>query len=329
MSMNLAQRILILSMLGVIAAGCSSVTPSSGGVESVSPRQVGLIRDHEILVDEVVRVYDQYVPAAHWEDASPSPVVVLLHGQRSSRSDLERGPYSAWQEIADANNILLIIPQGVDGANGHAGWNDCRSDVVGNPDSDDVAFITRALDQVSETFQVDDERIFAVGTSNGGHMAIRLAHESPTRFAGTAVIAAGMPANNGCANAPTPISTAFMWGTEDPLAPYEGGPMAGRRGDILSADASIQYWIKRNGTTTSPETTKYSDLDPADNSTVERMFFKSEEDQAHVALFTVSGGGHTEPSVEHQYRRLVKRVLGEQNHDIEMADVLWEFFSEG
>jgi polyhydroxybutyrate depolymerase len=287
-----------------------------------------LATDLTVEIEDTSRVYDVYVPATHWADEEASAVVVLLHGQRSSREDLEGrsiavSPYSEWQNVADANNLLLMIPQGVDGTNGHAGWNDCRADVVGNPTTDDVAFITTALDEMAETYLVDTERVFAVGTSNGGHMAIRLAQEAPDRLAGIGVIAAGMPANITCVDSDVPMSAAFMWGTEDPIAPYEGGAMVSDRGEILSADASIQYWVERNGTSTEPSVTAFPDIDSGDDSTVDRFVYEGGTGDSRVALFRVTGAGHAEPSINHQYRRLFERVAGGQNHDIEMALEMW------
>ena len=46
------------------------------------------------------------------------------------------------------------------------------------------------------------------------------------------------------------------------------------------------------------------------------------------AVYRIDGGGHNEPSIEERYRALFLRVVGEQNHDIEMADEVWAFFAD-
>lgn len=38
------------------------------------------------------------------------------------------------------------------------------------------------------------------------------------------------------------------------------------------------------------------------------------------------GGGHSEPSLVERYSRIYQRVVGRQNHDVEMAEVVWQFF---
>lgn len=315
----------------MLLVGACTSSDTTSDVSDPQSRPTGLIQDLASTIDGVDRVYDVYVPSGHWDAESTATLVVLLHGQRSSKDDLQGqsravSPYEQWQPVADANNILLLIPQGEKGSNGQRGWNDCRSDASGNPETDDVAFITAAVDHVGSSYRVDTDQLFAVGTSNGGHMSIRLAQEAAERFAGVAVIAAGMPINSRCTSSDLPVSALFMWGTADPIAPHNGGAMASNRGQILSADDSIAYWVERNGVDAAPVVTSFPDLDTGDDSTVERLLYEGGTDGAQVALYRVTGGGHTEPSIAAQYRRLFLRLVGNQNHDIEMADEVWEFF---
>ncbi len=296
-----------------------------------SAQTFGLFKDNVINVGGVERTYDLYVPEQAHAEAS-APLVVLLHANRSSTDDLTgesraASPYAVWQEVADDNGLLLLVPQGADGPSGHAGWNDCRADGQGNPTTDDVAFIDAAITQVGSSYQVDKGRVFATGTSNGGHMAIRLAQESASSVAGIAVIAAGMPATSQCASSAGPISALFMVGTADPIAPFDGGAMASDRGTILSAADSVNYWLGRNGMTDPPVVNDFEDIDSEDQSTVQRSLYSSDETGTVVAMYRIDGGGHAEPSIEAHYRPLFERVVGNQNHDIEMATEVWSFFS--
>lgn len=159
-------------------------------------------------------------------------------------------------------------------------------------------------------------------------MAQRLAQEIPEQLTGIGVIAAGVPVNSACRDSAVPVSAAFMWGTDDPIAPFDGGQMAGDRGAILSAQQSIDVWVNRNGTDRSATSTNFPDIDKNDESAVQRLLYDGGVNGTKVALYRVDGGGHTEPSIAAQYRRLFERVVGQQNHDVEMADELWSFFSE-
>lgn len=316
------------AVFSLLAAGCSLRQDDNGGPQD---ERIGPQRDVVLTVAGDERVYDLYVPLTHWDAATPSPLVVLLHGNRSGRSDLDgtsRGasPYSVWQDVAEAENIVLLIPQGVDGPNGHAGWNDCRRDAAGNPGSDDVAFIAAAIDMVNTTHRVDEERVYVVGTSNGGHMAQRLADEAPDVIAGIGVIAAGVAANSECVSSDVPVSALFMWGTDDPIAPFAGGQMASDRGEILSAAASIERWVDRNDTVGVADVMEFPNVDDGDASTARLELYTGGAGGARVALYRIEGGGHTEPSVDEQYSRLFEWLVGRQNHDIEMAIEVWRFF---
>ena len=42
----------------------------------------------------------------------------------------------------------------------------------------------------------------------------------------------------------------------------------------------------------------------------------------------MDGAGHTEPSISEQYSGIYEAIVGIQNHDIEMAEIVWEFFKD-
>ena len=316
-------RLAWMCLLAFAAVGCARLGDAD--------REAGLLTDFGVEVDGESRIYDIYLPDGDWDDP-PRALVILLHGNRSSKEDLNgtsfaTSPYSLWQPLADSENFALLIPQGSDGPEGDTGWNDCRADASGNPTTNDVAFLVAAAHEVAEDRNIDLENVFAVGTSNGGHMAQRLADEAPSLVRGIGVIAAGVTANSACASSNEPVAALFMWGTADPIAPFAGGQMASDRGEILSADASIARWVERNGLAGTPTETNFPDLEDGDDSTVVRASYRT-ENRAPVDLYRVVGGGHTEPSISEQYRRLFERVVGRQNHDIEMAEEVWAFFED-
>lgn len=47
-----------------------------------------------------------------------------------------------------------------------------------------------------------------------------------------------------------------------------------------------------------------------------------------VLLYEIIGGGHVEPSIQEQYAAIAELILGKQNHDIEMAEEIWNFFRD-
>jgi polyhydroxybutyrate depolymerase len=120
-----------------------------------------------------------------------------------------------------------------------------------------------------------------------------------------------------------------MNGTDDPLVPYEGGQVGKRRsqrGEVLSTQASIDYWVRHDGADPNPHTQVLTDRDRRDGGRVYVHRYRNGEESHEVMLYEVRGGGHTEPSLSEHYSRLWLLLVGPQNRDIEMAEEVWAFF---
>jgi polyhydroxybutyrate depolymerase len=321
--------LILLAIAVLYIMGCAETSSSDGN--NIAQPTAGLFTDNTIVVDGLTRTYAYYVPD-HLGASSP-PLVFLLHGGGSSTDDLTgrsgfKAPYKVWMDIADAEELILVYPEGTKNPAGALGWNDCRADATTNPTVNDVAFIDALINQFSKRFNIDTNRIYASGTSNGGHMSLRLALELSNKIAAVAPVAAAMPKTS-CSGANHPISVLFMNGTADPLLPYDGGevaPSIGGRGAVLSAQESVDYWIDFNQTDAMPSIATFPDINTADNSTVLSHTYANGLEGTQVVFYEVENGGHVEPSVQEQYASVVESYLGKQNHDIEMAREIWNFF---
>jgi len=208
-----------LVMFALLLAGCGGSgdsappenpsTDSSTGGTTFQPGLQGL---QSIVVDGLAREYRLYLPETN-----------------------RAAPFKVWMDIALRENLLLIVPDGVNGSNNQKGWNDCRSDVPTNPVVDDVAFITKLLDDVQSRYGNESERVYSTGISNGGQMTMRLADAIPERLSAVAVIAASKPVNSACVDSTQALPIVFMNGTADPILPYEGGQVSEARGIVLSS----------------------------------------------------------------------------------------------
>ena len=263
----------------------------------------------------------------------PTALVFLLHGHTDSIERLAgpRSPMAAWEAIADRNGLVLVAPQGLRGSDDKTGWNDCRADADSNPNEDDAGFLVALSSTLEREYRIAHARHYVVGTSNGGMMALRMAIEHPQWTTAVGAIVAAMPAHSECAPLCRVVPVMFVNGTADPLVPFDGGPVAerygGQRGAVLSTPASITLWTRLAGAGTSPVRVALPDLDRDDDSTVVEETWSMRDGRPAVRLLRVEGGGHTEPSIAHRYPRLIGRVLGAQNGDVEVADALWRFFA--
>ncbi len=128
---------------------------------------------------------------------------------------------------------------------------------------DDVAFLAAVVEKVSDDYRIDHQRVFTMGSSNGGFMSQRLAIERSDMFAAAGIVIATLSDSLSKDFTPKrPVSMLFMNGTKDPIVPYDGGkitfnflPLLSKRsrqqpdtGDpVIATDGAVNMWLKRNG----------------------------------------------------------------------------------
>jgi polyhydroxybutyrate depolymerase len=294
--------------------------------DEISPEiEKGLLKNQVIAIGGVDRNYHLYVP----NNPLNAPVVFLFHGNGGSYDDMlgltgVKAPYKVWLDIANQEDLIIVVPNGTLSSLNTRGWNDCRNDAPRTPTFNDVEFIVNLLDFIKEKYNSNDAKVFAVGTSNGGHFANRLAQEIPDRITAFASVVASNAANSECSDATTNVSALFMNGTDDPILPYIGGST--ENGEVISTEITVSYWVTRNATDTTPVITNFPDINANDSSTITRYLYKNGGNGTEVVLFKVNNGGHTEPSISERYSSIWLSIVGNQNGDIEMANEVWDFF---
>ena len=293
---------------------------------------VGLQTDHEVIHDEQVRRFHFFAPG-EMDDQTSCPLVILLHGHGGSSDQMlglnsRKAPYKIWVDVAAREKIFILVPEGVISPDDQLGWNDCRGDVTTNPSTDDVGFILALADAMTRTYPIDAKRMYASGTSNGGHMSFRLAIEAGDKFAAIAPIVASLPSTSKCSSPTEAVALLLLNGTDDPILPYHGGLVAGGRGEVLSTVETIEFWKGVNQNTATPVTETFPDLNTADESTIIQTSHGGDTSVQDVILVTMDGAGHTEPSIAEQYSRVFEAIVGIQNHDVEMAELVWHFFQD-
>jgi polyhydroxybutyrate depolymerase len=260
-----------------------------------------------IMHDGIEREYLLYIPANYTGD-EVVPVVLNFHGYGSTA--IEQMWYGDFRAIADTAGFLLIHPQGTL-LNGITHWN-VGGWTIGST-ADDVGFVDAMLDSVAVDYNIDTERIFATGMSNGGFMSFLLACQLSERIAAIAPVAGSMTPeifNNGNPQHPTPILQ--MHGTTDFVVPYNGNTWS------LPIDDVLEYWVDYNNCNPIPSVTALLDIDPNDGSTIEHIVFVGGDNGVNVEHFMIVGGGHTWPG----------NILGGNgtNNDIDASAEIWKFF---
>ncbi|MDZ7765792.1 MAG: hypothetical protein U5K00_15460 [Melioribacteraceae bacterium] len=290
---------------------------------------------------ESIKVLDQtrhfkfYIPKGLDKNA---PAVFLFHSENKSMNNIfgtEAGGFREWPNLADREKFILIIPNGTNPVTGDFDgnnqlWNDCRKesqDLSQFSRANDIDFITKLIDWSKNNLPIDKTRIYASGVSNGGMMVYRLAIELGDKIAGAAVFLANMSADSECSKPKTPLPILIMNGTDDPIIPFEGGVITGNRGMVLSAEETLNIWVKLNYLNTQKRTNKYlTDLNPDDGSRIIKNEFNRPLGNPPVAFYVVVDGGHTIPSIKYPLpKSLTENLLGNQNRDIEGVVEAWKF----
>ena len=254
-----------------------------------------------------------------YDPRTPTPMVLALHGATMN------GPMMAWfsglNTKADEAGFIVVYPNGT-GRHWSFTWNAgtcCGSAVQKN--IDDVAFINALLDDLIHGFNVDPQRIYATGMSNGAMMAYRLAGELSNRIAAIAPVSGPMGTRTCQPNRPVPI--LHFHGTDDEFSPFNGG--TGKkslfRNASYSVEHSIQTWVKLNGCNETPTTDVLSKN--GDEMRVTRTTYEAAQNGADVVLVVIEGGGHTWPGKNSPARSLGKSAL-----NISANDLMWEFFQK-
>ncbi|MCR6495688.1 prolyl oligopeptidase family serine peptidase [Thermomonas sp. S9] len=277
-----------------------------------------------LIIDGTVRTYALQIPAR-----LPAPLVLVLHGNTQQGRDILE--HTSWPEVARRAGFVLVAPDGL-----NRGWADLRSDTEAAgrrppPGTDDVAFLTTLIQDLVARGIADPHRIYVAGVSNGGAMAMSLACVRPdliaaassTLMAMTQTMVANCHPRQG-----TPL--VLMNGTADPLVNFDGGRGRSRLmgvSGLLSAEDTLRFWRRVDGC--APEdagTTALPDVARDDHSRI--VLVASHCPQGtDVRLYRVEGGGHRLPDRmdDARHARLVDRLLGPQNHDIDGPEVIWEF----
>lgn len=199
------------------------------------------------------RVYKTYHATAAQQDMA---VVIMLHGLGGSMNDVDLTSFTA---IADTANVLLVSPQAVNfthpliGAMGPA-WNSGikvtgtpLGDIELNPGINDVGFLAALTDSIKANFDVDENRIYLCGFSNGGFMTQRMLCEQPGLFR-AAASHSGTKALTLTQCASVAIPVAHFHGTTDEVVDINGTfYMMGMSASVgLSVDSLVNYWRMLN-----------------------------------------------------------------------------------
>lgn len=257
-----------------------------------------------IKVDGEMRQFTMYIPKTINKEKSTA-LVLNFHG--SGMSALEHMFYTEMNATADKHNFIVVYPQGK-----KKDWNvGFGMDYDKGPK--DVEFIRQLLEKIKKHYNVDTNKIFAVGLSRGGFFTYRLAIEMPKVFA--AIASVGAPIPNEVKKRHTSkekIAVLLAHGDADVIVKYNG-----KKNAYNSAEETITYWNNHNKNNSS-FVRKINTKE--DETAVNITTYSGDKD---VVLVKVENGGHTWPGANDFNFGF---PLGKTSHDIFFNEMMWRFF---
>ena len=263
-----------------------------------------------MLYDGIERSYILYVPDSYSQNI-PVPLVLNLHGYSSNAG--QQMIYSDFYNIADEEGFILIHPEGTTDSNGFQFWG---SDLMSNVD--DVGFLNALIDAIALEYNINLNRIYSMGMSNGGFMSYSLACELSDKIAAIASVTGSMTINQimSC-NPDRPVPVMQIHGTADLVVLYDGNDWG-----IESIDNVISYWVDFNDCETEPIFNNIPDINLIDLCTAEHYIYNNGNNDSSVELYKIINGGHTWPGAA------IPIVGTNTNQDINASERIWDFFNK-
>jgi polyhydroxybutyrate depolymerase len=282
---NLATGVLV-----ALLSACGGDGSAPGQLDDAQRDTVDDIDPDAVRDDFLVggdRPAEVFVPRSY-DPREPTPLLLFLHGYGYSGDWYEDALHI--KDEASARGFLYSFPTGSVDPDGKPFWNAAAAccDFYGSG-VDDSAWLRALIDEIKETVNVDHQRVFVMGHSNGAFMANRLACEHADAIAGVVSIS-GMVTSS--CQPSEPVAVVQVHGTADGTVSFNGGYLAAPH---MSATESVELWAALDGCNLRPRDEE-SRLD-IDNSvagaeTKVTVYDDGCSPGGHAELWTVQGAGH-------------------------------------
>lgn len=252
------------------------------------------------------RSYLLHIPP-NYDHGRPTSLVLAYHGISLDAQEMAR--ISALSRLADQQNFIVVYPNGT---GTHQSWNggDCCGEARVRQ-VDDVGFTRALIAELASFLNIDRQRVYATGFSNGAILVYRLACDLADQIAAIGPVSAA-PALQAC-HPSRPVSVIHFHGDADQLNPYAGGKASSSALVFMSVEAGIALWVDLNSCPAQAAETL--------NGQVLHRLYAPCRDGTTVELYKILGGEHAWPGGE-----AVSPQVGEPTQAIDASALMWAFF---
>ena len=266
------KKVILILILASTFLNCSKDDDSSNSNESCTQNE-----NAEMLIhNNVIREYILYVPSTY-NGTSLIPVMMNFHGFGGNATNYMNE--ADMRSLAESENFILVYPQG-SCLNGSPHWNPSLPGGDNKSTADDYGFIEELINELSSNYNIDQERIYACGYSNGGMFAYGLAQNKSNLIAAIGSVSGAMIETTPNPSHPMPLIN--IHGTNDGVLPYEGS------NDYSSIESTLNYWINFNETESSPTINSNTN----NGVTIEKYTYENGNNNVSIEHYKVINGEH-------------------------------------
>lgn len=269
------------------------------------------IIDETFEFEGATRMHKVYLPANFSDN---SPLVLNLHGYTSNA--FQQVFYTNMNAVAEENDFVVVFPDGTTDQYGITFWN---SEILGES-VNDLGYLEALIDSMILNYNIDPNRVYMCGMSNGGFMSYYSACELSDRIAAIASVTGTM--NNAILDNCNPeraVPVLEIHGTADGTVPYNGASSTGSFQTMMPIEEVVDFWVNHNNCMLESEL-ELEDISTSDMSTVTHFKYTGGDNGSSVEHYRINEGGHTWPG------SIIP--LPSTNHDIIASEVIWDFFKQ-
>lgn len=170
---------------------------------------------------------------------------------------------------------------------------------------DDVGFVSTLIDKLTVELKIDKNHIYATGASNGAVFTQLLAVELSDKIAVEPL---------------RPVSVLLMMSDTDPIMNFNG-----IAGTFLSANNTVEYWLKSNNITTADKSVYLPQTTEGDTTRIKLDKYDGGSLETKVLFYTVEGGGHTWPG---GIKYASEAEVGKVSYQINASEEIWDYFKD-
>ncbi len=278
--------------------------------------------DFSLLHDSRTRMYKVHTPPSYTR-ATRVPLIFAFHGGGGSSEIMANDEYYGLISKSNQAGFIVVFPNGASRLKSgkFATWNagHCCGYARDN-DIDDVGFVRAMVQDLHDKFNVDANRIYAVGMSNGGMFSYRLACDLSDIF--SAVVSVAGTDNYDSCHPQNPISIMHIHAADDDHVLFNGGAGAGafrdrtKVTDFTSVPETIKRWRNRNKCLPEPKRVMQEEGVYCDE-------YDDCENNVRVKLCVTEDGAHSWPGEQKTPSRKTKLP----SQSLSAVDEIWRFLN--